>query len=88
MSSTFAVHVVPRSRAPGPAGRHGPIPRLRVRAAPTDGRANAEVEKVLTQLMGCPVEVVSGHASRRKICRADLDPERLLACLSDIFDSP
>jgi uncharacterized protein YggU (UPF0235/DUF167 family) len=62
----FEVYVVPRATRPGPDGRHGGVPRLRVASPPTDGRANAEVERVLGRLLGCRVRLTGGLRSRRK----------------------
>jgi hypothetical protein len=67
----FEVHVVPLSSQPGPAGRHGGVPRLRVKAPPTDGRANAEAEELLSDLLGARVRIVGGTQARRKRFEVD-----------------
>ena len=68
----LTVHVVPGSSKPGPDGRHGELPRLRVRSQPTDGRANAEAERLLAKLYRARVSLVSGTRSRRKTFEVDV----------------
>ena len=51
-------------------GRHGEGWKLRVAAAPEDGRANAAVVRLLADrlsLAAAQVELVSGHGARDKI---------------------
>ncbi|MEX0873499.1 MAG: DUF167 domain-containing protein [Actinomycetota bacterium] len=68
----FDVYVVPRSSRTGPDGRYGGLPRLRVKAPATDGRANAEAARRLRALLGAPVGLKSGGRARRKTFEADL----------------
>jgi uncharacterized protein (TIGR00251 family) len=70
-------------------GRHGAAWKVRVAAAPEDGKANAAVVRLLADALGMPardVEIVSGHASRDKtvaLAGIDLDEtERRLALAS------
>ena len=68
----FFVHVQPRASRAGIAGLHGDALRVRVTAAPERGRANDEVARVLAGALGVStsaVEIVGGHASRRKRVR-------------------
>ena len=81
----FAVHVVPRSAHSGPYGRHGGLPRLRVRATPTDGAANDEATDVLAKVLGCRVELVRGARSRIKTFETDLESKDLHERLRQIF---
>jgi uncharacterized protein len=83
--SLFDVYVVPRSSRPGPDGRHDGLPRLRVNAPPADGKANAEVERRLRDLLGAAVSVVRGGTARVKTCSVELDAEVLAARLTDVF---
>ena len=69
--SRFEVYVVPLSSNPGPDGRHGGLPRLRVKSPPTGGRANGEAEKTLSDLLRVRVRLVAGGRSRRKVFEAD-----------------
>lgn len=64
------MRVAPRSRSAEVVGRIGDAWKLRVRAAPERGRANAEVVDVLAEALRLPpgdVRVVSGHAGRDKV---------------------
>ena len=81
----FEVHVVSRASRPGPDGRHGGLPRLRVAAAPEDGRANAEAEKTLAKLLDASVTLVGGARSRRKMFETDLSEPALRAQLTEVF---
>lgn len=83
--SIFEVHVVPRAKAAGPYGRHGGLVRLRVASPASDGRANAEAERVLTELIGSQVRLVGGQRSRRKRFAVDLDQASLDARLRAVF---
>jgi len=84
----FDVHVVPKSARPGPSGMHGGLPRLRVRAAPTDGAANAEAERTLRSAISGDVRLVAGARSRRKTFETELDAdvlaERLRIAFGDV----
>ena len=66
-------------------GRHGTGWKARVAAAPEDGRANAELERLLAGVLGVPersVSIVAGRRSRTKILAVDgvdvVEAERLL----------
>jgi uncharacterized protein (TIGR00251 family) len=50
-------------------GRHGDAWKVRVAAAPEDGKANAAVVRLLAETLSLTVrdvEIVSGHSSRDK----------------------
>jgi len=81
----FDVHVVPRSSRAGPQGRHDGAPRLRVTAPPAGGAANAEAERLLTDLVGARVTLVGGAKSRRKTFDVNLEQNLLDARLTDAF---
>ncbi len=69
---TLAVHVVPRSARNEIVGLHGQALRIRVNAPPVGGAANAVLLATVAEALGVPkrqVEIVSGHASRRKVLR-------------------
>ena len=64
------IRVAPRARRAEVVGRLGDAWKLRVRAAPERGRANAEVVDVLAGALRVPpadVRVVSGHTGRDKV---------------------
>jgi uncharacterized protein len=63
------VHVQPRAGRDVITGRHGDALKVRVRAAPTDGRANEAVARQLAEAFAVApsaVQQVSGRTSRAK----------------------
>ena len=69
MSSRLQLRVSPGAARAGIVGRHGNAWKVRVAAAPEDGKANAAVVRLLADTLAVPardVEIVSGHASRDK----------------------
>jgi len=65
----FKVRVQPRSSRAEVAGIHGDALKVRVRAAPVEGAANAAVIEVIAAALGVPrrsVQIVSGTSSRSK----------------------
>lgn len=56
---------------------------VRVRAPPLDGRANKEVEEVLTEVIGCKAWVSAGQTSRQKTATIPGDPEQICRKLQD-----
>jgi uncharacterized protein (TIGR00251 family) len=63
------VHVQPKAGRDVVTGRHGDALKVRVRAAPVDGRANAAVGRQLAALFGVApsaVTLLSGPTSRSK----------------------
>ncbi len=81
----FVIHVVPRSSRAGPDGRHGALPRLRLAAPPTDGRANTEAERVLSDLLQARVTIVAGVRSRRKTLEVALAEDELKRRIEKLF---
>jgi uncharacterized protein (TIGR00251 family) len=77
----IAVHVQPGAARPGIVGRHGDALKVRVAAPPDRGRANAALVRLLAGELGVrvsDVEVVAGHAGRRKQVRIrGADPDRV-----------
>jgi uncharacterized protein len=68
--AAITVHVTPRSRRQGVDLGSDGLVRVRVRAAPEDGKANAEATDVLARALGVPkgaVRVRRGGRSRTKI---------------------
>ena len=91
MSCRLTVRVTPRGGADrvdtievGPDGR--PLVRLRVRAAPADGEANAAVVRLLAKTLNLPrsaVSIARGDTARIKTVEIDgLDEAEALARLS------
>ncbi len=85
----LAVRVSPRSAREGIDGLaatpEGPAVKVRVRAVPADGEANAAVEAVVAEWLGLPgrqVAVARGHKSRLKMLEIGGEPgalEKLVA---------
>jgi uncharacterized protein YggU (UPF0235/DUF167 family) len=50
-----------------------------------DGKANAEVERTLTRLLGSRARVVSGARSKAKLIEVDLGADELGAALTSVF---
>jgi uncharacterized protein len=80
------LRVVPGSKDPGVAGRHGEGWKLRVTAAPERGRANAATLKLLAETLGVgagDLRLVAGHGSRDKVVEVNgldqAEAERRLA---------
>lgn len=61
--------------------------KVRVRAAPTDGEANAALEALIARLAGRPrsaVRLVSGHTARVKLLEIDgLEPAEAARLFGD-----
>ena len=69
MSARLQLRVAPGAGRAAVVGRHGEAWKVRVTAAPADGKANAAVVRLLAETLSLPVrdvEIVSGHASRDK----------------------
>ncbi len=64
--------VQPRASRTEAAGIQGDAVRIRVAAPPAGGAANRELVRFLAEALGVPkraVEIVRGHAARRKTVR-------------------
>lgn len=69
MSARLKLRVSPGAARPSIVGRHGGAWKVRVAAAPEDGKANAAVVALLAATLALPlrdVEIVSGRGSRNK----------------------
>jgi len=66
----LVVHVVPRAKRTEVAGRHGDALKIKLKAPPVDGAANAELVRFVAEQLGvrlAAVTITSGLTSRRKI---------------------
>lgn len=66
------VHVTPRTSRNEIVGLMGETLKVKLTAAPTGGKANEALVKLLAKTLGVrrsQVEIVSGHRARRKIVR-------------------
>ena len=70
----LAVRAQPKASREAVVGPHGDALKVAVTAAPTGGKANKAIEKVLAKAFGVrpsAVAVVSGRSSRDKLVRID-----------------
>ncbi|MCB0972463.1 MAG: DUF167 domain-containing protein [Acidimicrobiales bacterium] len=70
--TTIEVRVIPRARRDEVGGERAGRLLVRTTAAPTDGKANAAVCRLVAAHLGCrarDVEVIAGHRSRDKTLR-------------------
>jgi len=68
----LAVRAQPKASRNKVVGEHGDALKVAVTAAPTGGKANKAIEKVVAAALGVRtsvVDVVAGHASRDKSVR-------------------
>lgn len=85
--SLVTVWVVPGSSRSQIDGPHGDALKVRVAAPPERGRANRELEELLSEAVGAPVQVVSGGTGRRKRVGVDgLAPGDVVARLERAGD--
>ena len=69
-STRLRLRVSPGARSNAIVGRHGEGWKVRVTAAPEDGKANEAVLRLLAERVGLPkvnLKLVSGSSSRDKI---------------------
>ena len=95
MSTRLTLRVSPGAARSAVVGRHGAGWKIRVNAAPEDGKANAAVVRLLADTLAVPardVEIVSGRASRDKtVALTGIRPdeiERRLAEASGAGEEP
>ncbi len=70
----FAVRAQPKASRDAVVGAHGDALKVAVTAAPTGGKANKAVEKLLARAFGVrasAVTIVAGRTSRDKVVRID-----------------
>ena len=73
-SAVLSLRVVPKSSQDAVVGWQGGALKIKVRAAPEDGKANAAVIEILAKTLGVPRKTIvleSGHASRNKRVRIE-----------------
>lgn len=83
-SLVLTLHVQPGAKRSGAAGLHGDALKVRLAAAPVEGRANEALLRFVAESFGVPlrdVELLRGAQSRRKTVRVTgsmMPPERLV----------
>ncbi|HEY6853977.1 MAG TPA: DUF167 domain-containing protein [Gemmatimonadales bacterium] len=69
MTARLVVHVVPRAKRTEVVGRHGDALKIKLKAPPVDGAANAELVRFVAERLDVPrsaVTITAGHSARRK----------------------
>lgn len=69
MTARLVVHVVPRAKRTEVVGRHGDAIKIKLKAPPVDGAANAELVRFVAERLGvrrADVTITAGHTGRRK----------------------
>lgn len=81
------VKLIPRASTNQISGREGDVYKVRITAAPVEGKANQALLELLSKRLGVPkskIEIVSGGRSRLKSVRVDgLSPEAIHAALNN-----
>jgi len=69
VTARLVVHVVPRAKRTEVVGRHGDALKIKLKAPPVDGAANAELVRFVAEQLDVPrsaVTITAGHTARRK----------------------
>jgi len=69
VTTRLVVHVVPRAKRTEVVGRHGDAVKIKLKAPPVDGAANAELVRFVAEQLDIPrsaVTITAGHTARRK----------------------
>lgn len=80
----ISLYVQPKASQAGIVGEHNGRLKVKVSAPPTDGKANAEVQKLLAKAFKVAksnVQIVQGAQSREKQVRI-IKPQQLIAYIS------
>ncbi len=84
------IHTQPGASKNEVVGFYGEPPRIKikVKARPIEGEANAEVITFLAKLLGIAksgIQIERGHTSRKKDLIIELSEEEVMACLKKEF---
>ncbi|MGY0217088.1 DUF167 family protein [Endozoicomonadaceae bacterium StTr2] len=77
-------HLQPRASKDEFSGLHGDSVKIRIKAPPVDGKANAYLTGFLSKQFGVPkrdISIISGELNRQKTVRIE-DPQKLPAELN------
>jgi len=69
VTARLVVHVVPRAKRTEVVGRHGDALKIKLKAPPVDGAANAELVRFVAEQLDIPrsaVTITAGRTARRK----------------------
>ena len=73
-AASLWIHVQPRASRTEVVGWHGDAVKIRLKAAPVDGAANAELIRFLSKVIGVSrqaVQITAGAHARRKRVKID-----------------
>jgi uncharacterized protein len=88
----LSVFVQPRARVDVVGGEYRGALKVKTKAPPADGKANAAVEALIAALVGVPrsrVTVVRGHSSRSKrVLIAGTEQAKVNLAVSAVLTSP
>ena len=88
----LSVFVQPRARVDAVGGEYRGALKIKTKAPPADGKANAAVEALVAALVGVPrsrVTVVRGHSSRSKrVLIAGTKQAKVNLAVSAVLTSP
>jgi uncharacterized protein (TIGR00251 family) len=81
----FKVRVMPRASREGVVGLYEDALKIRLTAAPVDGKANEACRAFIAKILSVPraqVEILSGHTSRNKVIKVSgVSSEKILKAL-------
>ena len=72
--TTIRVHVIPNAKIDEVMGEHGDAIKIKLRAPPVEGKANAALRRFLAEKLGIPQRAIvldRGERSRDKVIRID-----------------
>ena len=72
--TTIRVHVIPNAKIDEVMGEHGDAIKIKLRAPPVEGKANAVLRRFLAEKLGVPQRAIvldRGERSRDKVIRID-----------------
>ncbi len=72
--TTIRVHVIPNAKIDEVMGEHGDAIKIKLRAPPVEGKANAALRRFLAEKLGVPQRAIvldRGERSRDKVIRID-----------------
>jgi uncharacterized protein (TIGR00251 family) len=83
--ATLRFHVVPNAKADQVVGEHGAAIKVKLRAPPIEGKANAALRAFLSEQLRVPqrdIAIEQGHRSRTKLVRIEgRNEQQLRSCL-------
>lgn len=80
----ISCHLQPKAKTDEFSGLHGESLKIRIKAPPVDGKANAYLQKFLAKAFGVSksrVQIISGELSREKRVKIEA-PEKIPAVLN------